>query len=111
MAKRLILVFALIAIALGGSAGSEPYWAAAWCTHRKSRLLRKCRQADRMFSEEHGTRTDFDVAAPDGVKLRGWKVRPKDPNGDWVFCCTALRIIAAGISATRKCCFGTITAW
>jgi alpha-beta hydrolase superfamily lysophospholipase len=27
---------------------------------------------------------DFIVRAPDGVLLRGWKVRPRDANGDWV---------------------------
>src|SRR5262249_33026672 len=27
---------------------------------------------------------DFDVRAADGALLRGWKVRPQQPNGDWV---------------------------
>jgi alpha-beta hydrolase superfamily lysophospholipase len=29
-------------------------------------------------------REDFDVLAPDGVLLRGWKVRAAKPEGDWV---------------------------
>ncbi|MGH9735875.1 MAG: hypothetical protein ACRD8A_14945, partial [Candidatus Acidiferrales bacterium] len=27
---------------------------------------------------------DFTVRAPDGVELRGWKIRAAQPNGDWV---------------------------
>jgi alpha-beta hydrolase superfamily lysophospholipase len=41
-------------------------------------------QADRGFECVGATREDFDVCAPDGVLLRGWKVRPRSPNGDWV---------------------------
>jgi alpha-beta hydrolase superfamily lysophospholipase len=40
--------------------------------------------ADNTFSFVGAHREDFDVRAPDGVLLRGWKVRPKNPNGSWV---------------------------
>jgi uncharacterized protein len=30
------------------------------------------------------TKQDFSVRAPDGIELRGWKVQPLKPNGDWV---------------------------
>lgn len=30
------------------------------------------------------TKEDFTVRAPDGVELRGWKIRAAHPNGDWV---------------------------
>jgi uncharacterized protein len=30
------------------------------------------------------TKVDFDVWAPEGIELRGWKVRASSPNGDWV---------------------------
>lgn len=40
--------------------------------------------ANRAFAAVHATRADFDVTALDGVKLRGWKVRPEIPNGHWV---------------------------
>ena len=39
---------------------------------------------DRMLSSSGARREDFDITAPDGIQLRGWKVRPHDPNGDWV---------------------------
>jgi alpha-beta hydrolase superfamily lysophospholipase len=42
------------------------------------------READSSFAVTGSTREDFDVRAPDGVPLRGWKVRPKNPNGNWV---------------------------
>jgi uncharacterized protein len=42
------------------------------------------READGSFAITGSTREDFDVRAPDGVLLRGWKVRPKNPNGNWV---------------------------
>jgi pimeloyl-ACP methyl ester carboxylesterase len=42
------------------------------------------READSSFAVSGATREDFDVRAPDGVLLRGWKVRPKNPNGIWV---------------------------
>jgi uncharacterized protein len=42
------------------------------------------RGADATFHEIHATREDFNVHAPDGVLLRGWKVRSATPNGDWV---------------------------
>jgi uncharacterized protein len=41
-------------------------------------------QADQSFLRESATREDFCVTALDGVVLRGWKVRPAHPNGDWV---------------------------
>ena len=40
--------------------------------------------ADRTFAQEHATRENFEVKAQDGIVLRGWKVRPAHPNGDWV---------------------------
>jgi uncharacterized protein len=40
--------------------------------------------ADQTFHQLGATREDMSVSAPDGVLLRGWKVRPQKPNGDWV---------------------------
>ena len=41
-------------------------------------------EADASFAEVHAQREEFDVRAPDGSLLRGWKVRPENPNGAWV---------------------------
>jgi alpha-beta hydrolase superfamily lysophospholipase len=42
------------------------------------------READASFAVTHSYRQDFDVRAPDGILLRGWKVAPPNPNGSWV---------------------------
>lgn len=42
------------------------------------------READASFAVTGATREDFEATAPDGALLRGWKVRPKNPNGSWV---------------------------
>jgi len=42
------------------------------------------READASFAVTGAIREDFAVTAPDRAILRGWKVRPKNPNGSWV---------------------------
>jgi alpha-beta hydrolase superfamily lysophospholipase len=42
------------------------------------------READASFAISGGHREDFNVRAPDGVMLRGWKVSAPQPNGSWV---------------------------
>lgn len=42
------------------------------------------READASFAFSGGHREDFNVRAPDGVMLRGWKVSAPQPNGSWV---------------------------
>jgi uncharacterized protein len=41
-------------------------------------------QADASFAQIGVHREAFDVRAPDGALLRGWKVRVAQPNGSWV---------------------------
>src|SRR5260370_38069936 len=50
--------------------------------------------ADVSFAVTGSTREDFDVRAPDGALLRGWKVRPKNPNGTWI-------LLFHGVAANR----------
>jgi pimeloyl-ACP methyl ester carboxylesterase len=42
------------------------------------------RDADVTFAQIGARREDFAVRAPDGVTLRGWKVRTAKPTGAWV---------------------------
>jgi alpha-beta hydrolase superfamily lysophospholipase len=42
------------------------------------------REANAVFAQAGATRSDISVRAQDGVILRGWKVRSRSPNGDWV---------------------------
>lgn len=41
-------------------------------------------QVQEMLRRTAALKQGFSVRAPDGVMLRGWKVKPNDPNGDWV---------------------------
>src|SRR5260370_26096115 len=42
------------------------------------------READATFAQIGARYEEYDVRAPDDILLRGWKVRPANPNGDWV---------------------------
>ena len=42
------------------------------------------READASLAVTGSHREDFNVRAPDGAMLRGWKIRPPRPNGSWV---------------------------
>jgi uncharacterized protein len=42
------------------------------------------KEADADFATIHAQREDLTVTAADGSKLRGWKVRPQNPNGSWI---------------------------
>jgi alpha-beta hydrolase superfamily lysophospholipase len=41
-------------------------------------------QTEQMLFRTGAAKENFTVRAPDGIELRGWKVRPPSPNGNWV---------------------------
>ena len=41
-------------------------------------------QAAQMLARTGATKEDFIVLGADGAELRGWKIKPPMPNGDWV---------------------------
>jgi len=51
--------------------------------HRKL-TANEIRQCDEVFARVGATREEFEVRAPDGIVLRGWKVRAAHPNNNWV---------------------------
>lgn len=86
MRRRLLhflVILLVMAPVLAGVAGSliAPVY-----LHPMRRALTPdlVREADAAFTHVHATKEDFDVTAPDGVILRGWKVHPAAPNGSWV---------------------------
>src|SRR5437879_11759768 len=86
MRRRLIRI-ALILLVLPSRSAAV----ARWCVgpavlHPIRRELTPdlIHEADVSFAVTGSTREDFDVRAPDGALLRGWKVRPQNPNGSWV---------------------------
>ncbi len=83
--KPLVVLAAVIAAVMAAAAGVGVMLGSGILhPYRKSLTADEISVADRRFAEVHATRIDFDVSASDGAKLRGWKVRPEKPNGDWV---------------------------
>ena len=80
---RIGLILLLLPPLLSAVAG---WLVAPWYLHPIRRELTPdlIREADASFAVTHSRREDFDVRAPDGVQLRGWKVTPPNPNGSWV---------------------------
>jgi len=86
MPKRLIrialilLLFPPLLAAVGGW-----LFAPGFLTPQRRQLdANLLREADASFAVTRSVRQDFNVTAPDGVILRGWKVTPPSPNGSWV---------------------------
>jgi len=80
---RIVLILILFPAALSIVGG---WFAGPMFLHPMKRLLTAdlIREADESIKHTHGQREDFAVRAPDGVVLRGWKVRAEKPNGSWV---------------------------
>ncbi|HKN75443.1 MAG TPA: CocE/NonD family hydrolase [Candidatus Acidoferrum sp.] len=80
---RIALILLLLPSLLAGIAG---WLVAPSFLHPFRRELTPdlVREADASFALSHSFREDFDVRAPDGILLHGWKVQPPNPNGNWV---------------------------
>jgi pimeloyl-ACP methyl ester carboxylesterase len=76
---KLLILAPLIAATVGWSV-------APWFLHPLRRELTAdlVRQTDTTVSQIGAHREEFDVAAPDGILLRGSRVRSAKPSGDWV---------------------------
>lgn len=55
-----------------------------------------------MLHRTDSTREDFDVRAPDGAELRGWKIRPAAPNDDWVLGITGFHVAMPSESTEQQ---------
>jgi uncharacterized protein len=80
---RIMLILLLFPPLLAGVAG---WLVAPWYLHPIRRVLTPdlIREAEASFAVTHSHRQDFEVRAPDGILLHGWKVTPPQPNGSWV---------------------------
>src|SRR6266545_1426064 len=78
-----LLVLTLVIQVLAAYVGS---WLGPWALHLPRRQLDSSMilRSEQVFTRVGAIREDLDVSAPDGVPLKGWKVRPRAPNGDWV---------------------------
>ena len=82
-ATKIVLVTILALPVLAGGAG-KLLGPGVLHPQRRELTPNLIAQADRAFGALGATREDFSVRAPDGILLRGWKVRPKNSNGNWV---------------------------
>jgi hypothetical protein len=80
---RILLILVLFPALLSVVAG---WMGAPGFLHPEKRALTSdmVHDADVTFAQIGAHREEFDVRAPDGVMLRGWKVRAAKPNGAWV---------------------------
>jgi hypothetical protein len=79
---RILLILSLFPALLAMVAG---WMGAPGFLHPEKRALTPdmVRDADVTFTQIGAHREEFDVRAPDGAMLRGWKVRAAKPNGAW----------------------------
>jgi alpha-beta hydrolase superfamily lysophospholipase len=86
MRRRLIRIAVILLVFPPVLAGVAGWLVAPGFLHPQRRELTPdlIREADASFATSSSHREDFDVRAPDGAMLHGWKVRPPLPNGDWV---------------------------
>jgi len=85
--RRLLIRIALILLLLPPLLAAVAGWLSAPAfLHpiRRELTPNLTRESDVSFAVTGSTRDDFDVRATDGTLLRGWRVRPKNPNGSWV---------------------------
>jgi alpha-beta hydrolase superfamily lysophospholipase len=82
--RRLVyVVVTLLGIAASGSAYVGSQMGPTMLHPPRLRSLRPGETAQ-MLLRTDATKENFSVAAKDGQELRGWKVHPPAPNGDWV---------------------------
>jgi hypothetical protein len=67
----------LLAAFVGGSIGSGNL-------HPMRLNAMRLEDTQKMLARTGAIKEDFSVRAPDGITLKGWKVRPVSANGDWV---------------------------
>jgi dipeptidyl aminopeptidase/acylaminoacyl peptidase len=73
----LLAISPLLAAFVGSSIGSG-------ILHPMRLNPMRLEDTEKMLARTGATKEDFSVRAPDGITLKGWKVRPVSPNGNWV---------------------------
>ncbi len=84
----LILTAAVISALVGYAIGPS-------IVHPMNLNPNRAAQVEEMLGRRATAREDFSVRAADGAELRGWKVRARSPNGNWI-------ILFHGVSDNRS---------
>jgi alpha-beta hydrolase superfamily lysophospholipase len=83
MRRMAYIIVALLLLAPAG-AGLLGHAIGPGLLHPMRLNAERLQQTEEMLKRTGATKQDFNVRAPDGVELRGWKIRPPSPKGDWV---------------------------
>lgn len=81
IAGKTVLVVILLAAGIAAVAGRL---IGPGILHPANPNPQRLQQTAAMLHATGASKEDFSVRAPDGVELRGWKIRAAQPNGDWV---------------------------
>src|SRR5437588_4907962 len=73
-----------VLILVSASSGAMSILIRPGVLHPQNLNPERLQQTREMLERTGATKTDFEVKARDGVVLRGWKVKPHLPSGDWV---------------------------
>jgi uncharacterized protein len=82
--RTLILAFAVFLLVVSALSGVFGYIIGPGILHPMNLNPARDAQTAAMLARTGATKEIFEVRAPDGITLEGWKVRPKNPNGDWI---------------------------
>lgn len=76
-ASALVVVIPILAGLAGRAVGPA-------ALHPANLNPKRTEQTAAMLGRTGATKEDFSIVAQDGTTLRGWKLRPPAPNGDWI---------------------------
>ena len=82
--RRSIYVVSILLVVAPVAAAIAGMWLGSGILRPMNLNPDRRQQTAEMLERTGARKENFDVQGPDGVVLRGWKVRPITPNGDWV---------------------------
>jgi pimeloyl-ACP methyl ester carboxylesterase len=91
---RLTILFVAGLALLSALSGAAGYFIGSAILHPMNLHPERDAQTAAMLARTGATKEDFEVRAPDGVTLKGWKVPAPQPNGDWI-------LVLHGVSDNR----------
>jgi uncharacterized protein len=84
-AARRVVIFLVVLLAASSAASALVGWFVGPSLLHPMNLNRfRTAQTAEMLQVTGAVKQDFVVRAPDGATLRGWKIRPRNPNRDWI---------------------------
>jgi len=74
----------LLIVLAAGASGALGHLIGPALLHPQNLNPDRSQATDAMLARTGASKEDFFVRASDGVELRGWKIRPPQPNSNWV---------------------------